>query len=228
MRSRAAVYAKHGSPLVVDEIELAAPGPDQVLVKLFASGICHSQLHQIHDPKHPTPPDREVPPATQVNAPGEPEWSAKSGGTIASSDVAGQIRGYASACSVNLGDSIDFHVSVDEPQTFVVEVWRVGATDVRVLTSPPIDGATQPWSGLDPATHTIRCAWTPSWRLDIPADWRSGVYVAKLRNAAGFQTCVPFVVRDDAAVHDVLVLLPFPTYQAYNEYPKDKQTGASL
>ena len=181
-----------------------------------------------YDPKHPAPPEREVPPATHVKAPGEPDWSAKSGGTIASSDVAGQIRAYASACSVNLGQSIDFHVSVDEPQTFVVEIWRIGPTDVRVLTSPPVDGTTQPWSTLDPATHTIRCAWRPSWRLDIPADWRSGLHVAKLRNAAGFQTCVPFVVRDDAATHDVLVLLPFTTYQAYNEYPKDKQTGASL
>jgi Zn-dependent alcohol dehydrogenase len=33
---------------VVDEVELPDPAPDQVLVKLFASGICHSQLHQIH------------------------------------------------------------------------------------------------------------------------------------------------------------------------------------
>jgi len=39
---------------------------------------------------------------------------------------------------------------------------------------------------------------------------------------------VPFVVRDDAAAPDILVALPFPTYQAYNEYPKDKNTGASL
>ncbi len=55
VRSRAAVLAKHGSPLVVEEVEIASPGHDQVLVKLFASGICHSQLHQIHDPKTATP-----------------------------------------------------------------------------------------------------------------------------------------------------------------------------
>lgn len=35
-------------PLVVEDIEFDDPGPGQVLVKQFASGICHSQLHTIH------------------------------------------------------------------------------------------------------------------------------------------------------------------------------------
>ena len=35
-------------PLVVDEVQFPEPAADQVFVKLFASGICHSQLHQIH------------------------------------------------------------------------------------------------------------------------------------------------------------------------------------
>ncbi|MPZ99955.1 MAG: zinc-binding dehydrogenase [Dehalococcoidia bacterium] len=55
LTTRAAVYVKHGNPLDVDEIELPDPGDEEVLVKLFASGICHSQLHQLHRPDHPTP-----------------------------------------------------------------------------------------------------------------------------------------------------------------------------
>jgi Zn-dependent alcohol dehydrogenase len=55
MRTRAAVLAEHGKPLIVDEIELADPAAGQVRVKLFASGICHSQLHQIHNPGQPKP-----------------------------------------------------------------------------------------------------------------------------------------------------------------------------
>jgi Zn-dependent alcohol dehydrogenase len=55
MKYRAAVYAEHGKPLVVDEVEFPDPAPDQVLVKLFASGICHSQLHQLHNPEARTP-----------------------------------------------------------------------------------------------------------------------------------------------------------------------------
>jgi Zn-dependent alcohol dehydrogenase len=45
--SRAAVLVEPRKPLVVDEVTYPDPAPDQVLVKLFASGICHSQLHQI-------------------------------------------------------------------------------------------------------------------------------------------------------------------------------------
>lgn len=54
MTTRAAVFAGHGEPLAVEEIELPDPAADEVLVKLFATGICHSQLHQIHNPRTPT------------------------------------------------------------------------------------------------------------------------------------------------------------------------------
>lgn len=37
--------------LRVDEVQLPDPGPNQVVVKQFASGICHSQLHQMHRPR---------------------------------------------------------------------------------------------------------------------------------------------------------------------------------
>ncbi|MEO8539372.1 MAG: zinc-binding dehydrogenase [bacterium] len=36
-----------GSALRVDEVRLPDPGPYQVVVKQYASGVCHSQLHQI-------------------------------------------------------------------------------------------------------------------------------------------------------------------------------------
>lgn len=55
LKTRAAIKAVHGEPLLVDEIELDDPGPDEVLVELFASGICHSQLHQIHNPAQRMP-----------------------------------------------------------------------------------------------------------------------------------------------------------------------------
>jgi len=55
LKTRAAIMATYGEPLLVDEIELGDPGPSEVLVKLFATGICHSQLHQIHNPLAPVP-----------------------------------------------------------------------------------------------------------------------------------------------------------------------------
>lgn len=37
--------------LEIIEVDLPDPGPHQVLVKQYASGICHSQLHQMHNPR---------------------------------------------------------------------------------------------------------------------------------------------------------------------------------
>lgn len=50
MKTRAAIHVEIGKPMVIDEIDLPDPGPTQVLVKQFASGVCHSQLHELHNP----------------------------------------------------------------------------------------------------------------------------------------------------------------------------------
>jgi Zn-dependent alcohol dehydrogenase len=50
MKTRAAIQLEHNGPLTVDEIELPNPDENQIVVKQFASGICHSQLHQMHNP----------------------------------------------------------------------------------------------------------------------------------------------------------------------------------
>ena len=55
MRTRAAVDVEHGQRLAIEEIVLPDPNPDEVLVELYASGICHSQLHQMHNPDLPRP-----------------------------------------------------------------------------------------------------------------------------------------------------------------------------
>ncbi|MBA01347.1 MAG: alcohol dehydrogenase [Chloroflexi bacterium] len=55
LTTRAAIKAEHGAPLLVEEIELNDPNENEVLVELFATGLCHSQLHQIHNPLSPMP-----------------------------------------------------------------------------------------------------------------------------------------------------------------------------
>src|SRR3954467_2034694 len=44
MRMRAAVLEEFGAPLNVQEIELADPKPGEVLVRLVACGVCHTDL----------------------------------------------------------------------------------------------------------------------------------------------------------------------------------------
>ena len=45
MRIRAAVLEEFGSPLAVQDVELAGPGPGEVLVRLLACGVCHTDLY---------------------------------------------------------------------------------------------------------------------------------------------------------------------------------------
>ena len=45
--ARVVVLPKDSTTLHIEELELPEPGPTQVEVRQFASGICHSQLHQM-------------------------------------------------------------------------------------------------------------------------------------------------------------------------------------
>lgn len=49
-RAQAAILVESGQRLIIDEIELPEPGEGEVLVRNLASGICHSQLHQMQAP----------------------------------------------------------------------------------------------------------------------------------------------------------------------------------
>ena len=55
MKTKAAIFREFAQPLIIDDIDLPDPGPSQVEVKLFASGICHSQLHALNRPTSPLP-----------------------------------------------------------------------------------------------------------------------------------------------------------------------------
>jgi len=55
MKTKAAVFVEFGKPMVIDDIDLPDPGPTQVEVRLFASGVCHSQLHQLGRANAPVP-----------------------------------------------------------------------------------------------------------------------------------------------------------------------------
>jgi Zn-dependent alcohol dehydrogenase len=49
-KTPAAIYIETGKPMVIDDIDLPDPGPTQVLIKQFATGVCHSQLHELDRP----------------------------------------------------------------------------------------------------------------------------------------------------------------------------------
>jgi len=44
---KAAVVEKFGEPLTVREVPIPTPGPGQALVQVFATGVCHTDLHAV-------------------------------------------------------------------------------------------------------------------------------------------------------------------------------------
>jgi Zn-dependent alcohol dehydrogenase len=55
MKTRAAIQIAPGDQLLIDELEVPEPRADQVIVKLYSSGVCHSQLHQMENEDLPRP-----------------------------------------------------------------------------------------------------------------------------------------------------------------------------
>jgi len=53
MRAKAAILETLGAPLIVDEIEIPAPGLGQVLVRVYCSAICGTQIEEISAERDP-------------------------------------------------------------------------------------------------------------------------------------------------------------------------------
>src|SRR5262249_43963937 len=56
MRATAAILYEENKPLVVEDVDVLEPGPNEVLVRFAANGVCHSDLHVMTgDYPHPLP-----------------------------------------------------------------------------------------------------------------------------------------------------------------------------
>ncbi|WP_406860887.1 N,N-dimethylformamidase beta subunit family domain-containing protein [Streptomyces sp. HUAS MG47] len=164
--------------------------------------------------------------------PGSRKWIQYRDNSLCSSDVRGQIMGYASTTSAGHGELVDFHVSVRDGRDYRVAIYRIGdygGTGARLMTtSEPLRGVRHPQPPADPETGAIECAWPVSWSLRIPESWMSGLYQAVFTADDGHRSSTPFVVREPQRTSALLVVIPFATYQAYNMWPKDHRTGKNL
>ena len=165
---------------------------------------------------------------TENQQPGSSAWQL---GSLVSDDGTGQIKGYASATSVNQTQSIIFYVTVNPVQTYSIDVYRIGwyaSLGGRLrLHAGPLSGVHQQTCPRDGTTGMVACNWSASYALTVPSDWTSGIYLALLTNAQGYQNYIIFVVRDGRAA-PFLYQQSVSTYAAYNNYPADGVTGKSL
>lgn len=164
--------------------------------------------------------------------PGTDQWQIGLPGYTRSGDSSGQVRGYASATSINKGQPITFYVTVSPVQTYNIDLYRIGwyqGKGGRLMQHiGPLNGVKQPSCPVDSTTGLIACPWSASYTLNVPTSWTSGIYLALLTNAQNYQSYITFVVRDDARQADLLYQQAVTTYQAYNDYPADALTGKSL
>jgi hypothetical protein len=194
-----------------------------VIPALFVIGMLGSALSTPAIPAAAA--DNSV--VTENQQPGSSAWQLSK----TADDINGQIKGYASATSVLQGSSINIYVSVNPAQSFTIDVYRIGwyggLGGRQRLHAGPITGATQPACPADATTGMIACSWAASYTVAVASDWTSGVYLAELTNAAGYQNYVDFVVRDGRPAA-FLYQQGVNTYEAYNNYPNDGLTGKSL
>jgi hypothetical protein len=151
--------------------------------------------------------------------------NAKEGSTdwndFASDLTQDTISGYGSKISVNHGESLDLYVTTTAGSVSI-DVFRVGwygglgARKIVSLGSFP--GVHQVMPTPDPVTGIVVCQWTKTTTLNVPADWVTGVYLAKLTASSGKQSFIYFVVRNDGGHEDLVVQTSVTTYQAYNTW----------
>ncbi len=137
------------------------------------------------------------------------------------------VEGYTDQISVVAGESISVRVSTSAA-TFEVEVAREGKERQVVWTKTGLPGREH----LIPADASSRgCNWPETFKLEIPATWKSGYYTIKLRvkdnggmytqkNTRTAEGSAFFVVRSSRPGHDTKILLQLSTntYNAYNNW----------
>ncbi len=144
----------------------------------------------------------------------------------------GDIEGFASATSLNPGETIKLYINTTGPEydLFIYRSGYYSGTGGRLMhEAKGIRGQAQPTCQTIRSTGLVSCSnWSTSYELTIPAEWISGVYLVKLvRSDSGGENFIHFIVREDQRSSDILTQLSVTTYLAYNPYG-DKSAYSSL
>ena len=130
-----------------------------------------------------------------------------------------KIRGYTDRQSVAPGENIRFFISDlhgRDSKSLPVSMIRLGQREAEVASGVASVHAapvlvTRGWEN--------NC-WPVSYTANVPPEWRSGVYVARVSVEAGDSQDIYFVVRRSPRepVAPIVVQLPTTTINAYNNW----------
>ena len=137
------------------------------------------------------------------------------------------IQGYADKQSVAAGEKIGLKISTAPAVPFKVEIFRTGyygGKGARKMKEiGPLEG--KPQTIPEPSQgdkRLLECLWETSAEVEIPEDWVSGVYLARLTTLPGegtksWQNYIIFIVKDSRPC-DLLFQCSDNTWQAYNAW----------
>lgn len=146
-------------------------------------------------------------------------------------DGDGNIQGFATDISSNIGGTVDFKIATDSTH-YRLDIYRMGyyggdgARKVATIEKTLETAQIQDHPIVDMNLGLIDCGnWDVSASWEIPEDAVSGVYFAKLVREDGTagESIIPFIVRDDGSTSDIVFQTSDTTWQAYNAWG-----GASL
>lgn len=168
-----------------------------------------------------SPQNNHNPIVVENMKPGDPSWK------LTNAAQNHEIEGYASATSVNRGDTIKFFVNTID-SSYTLAIYRMGwygGAGARLLAPPvTLSGIQQPAPTPAPTTNLVECQWESNYQVTVPSsgdptDWASGFCLVKLTGmTSGKQAYIVFVVRDDGRQSDLFFQSSSNTYQAYNTY----------
>lgn len=135
-----------------------------------------------------------------------------------------EICGYSDRDSVPVGQAIKFKIrSSAAPDQCEIKVYRMGyysGAGARLKTTATITTTAQSTTPtVDATTGLYQFNWADSYTLNIPSDWVSGLYVARITQVStNKQSEIYFVVRNDSITSDIIYNVSFDNYRAYDNF----------
>jgi N,N-dimethylformamidase len=152
------------------------------------------------------------------------KWYYDKGRQVGSGFTVGptaNLQGYETTLTARAGGSASFAVSTTFP-SYQASVLRLapGTSPTLVRDPVPVTGALHI---LASDYRSAGCRWPNAFSVDIPTDWPSGLYAARLEGPGGLQRHIPFTVRPAQPTASVAVLLSTFNYLAYNHWSGHNQ-----
>jgi hypothetical protein len=134
-----------------------------------------------------------------------------------------QVEAYCSRTSYKPGDTLELFISTNPASQYTIDIYRMGYYQGKgghlKKSVGPLQGKAQQEPTPDPQTNSFECKWESGYRLPIPGEWISGVYLCKLTTLPDhFQSYAIFIIRDDRKA-DFIFQCSDLTWQSYNRWP---------